>query len=249
MQAKRNLNKGIKKLFFAVASTGIGLLSVQSFAATELTYKENKGQEYKVYLSESRVGSHEGFYDLTKDNFVMIHHGDKTYSVVARKDIANLLQRSQQMMSQLEGLGAYLPPEYQDSLNVKNKKAEQVKEFNLQKNGSSRVANYKCENFTVTKNNTVKGKACVANPSDLNLPNKDLAGLSSAVKNIQTLVGKIPGLSNSQQQQLLLFKEGIPLKLSTDRGDSWVLTAVKASEQGLHVPKGYSYKQFSLLNF
>ncbi len=241
----------LKRCLKYSARVCLGFLLLQNMsvvqAATQLTYKESQGKEYQVYISENRIGSHEGFYDLDKDNFVMIEHGAKTYSVISRSELNSLIVRSQQVLAQMETLGAYLPPEYQGTFKDKTR-VSQLQSYTLNKTGQAKVARYTCDQFQIIKDQKVEGEACIADAAQLNLPKADMSGLNKAIYNIQGLIDKLPGISPDQQQQFDLFKEGIPLSVKTQDGKNWALKAVKASDKGLYVPKGYTYKQFSLVD-
>ena len=222
------------------------MLPMTMQAATVFKYKNQGGEHYVVNVGSSVVGATDGFYDLGKDQFVILDHQKKTFSEIGRQELRSLMSASKQVMSQLEGMSAYLPPEYRDALGQASKQQASADQFSLKKIGSQKVNGYHCTQYRLLEHNVVKGKACLASPEQLSLPKADFQGFSKATQATRALLAEIPGMSNEHQQQLALLKEGIPLSMSSPNGHNWVLESVTMDVPELQVPSEYANKAFAM---
>jgi hypothetical protein len=221
-------------------------------AATLLQYKEAQGAQYQVHLGQNQVGSQDGFYNLKSDLFVVVDHRNKSYSQISRDELTSMVNMSKQVMTQLEGMSAYLPPEYRDALGSAarpTQQAQKVESFKLKKLGESKVAGYSCTRYQLLEASQMKGEVCLASPSQLSLPQEDIASLVKAAQVTKELLSQIPGITAQQLQQVALFQDGIPLLMKNTQGESWTLEAVKSSQEGLSIPAGYKEKPLALPQF
>ena len=166
--------------------------------------------------------------------------------------LQTMIAGSQKILEQLDGMSAYLPPEYKDMLGqvTSHQPAlNKVPEVRLQQRGTLQVDGYSCKRYQVFEGQTLKGEACMASPSQLAIPASDVAGLAKATQATKGLLEKLPGVSKQQLQSLSLFEYGIPLFINSSDGQNWKLQTASTSTQVLSVPAGYTRKAFSMPQF
>ena len=210
----------LRLALFGLASVGLGYSQIAA-AGTLIKYKDQNGQQYSVQLSGDRVGSTDGFYDLQTEQFFMLDHKAKAFSTMSRSQLEQIIQVSSQVMSQVEGLGQFLPPEYKASLeqaSAQTRQLDRAQNFTMTKIGKDTIGGYACDKIEVKEAGKVRGHACVAKASDLKLPAEDVRGLEASIGLAKRLVTQLPGVSSGQHQQLELFSEGIPLSIESDTG-------------------------------
>lgn len=235
---------------FNIAVSTLCLLwpMVQLNAGTLVQYKNNSGAQYKVHLSPEKVGSTDGFYDLKNNTFVMLDHANKTYSTITQAQVSTMIDASSQIMTQLEGMEAYLPPEYKDALSRAGttSPAKRAQDVTLKKIDTQKIAGYSCERYQIFEAKQQQGEACIAKASSLNIPEADIESLRTSMDVVKDLISRLPQVSAEQQQQLQLFDEGVPLSMRSADGEAWTLESISTNAGNIEIPSGYKQQEFTL---
>lgn len=191
----------LKKICAGLAAAGLTLVSNTLLADTTIVYENSSSagvESGKTQIAQGKVlvSTGEGvraIFDTENAQFVTINDGDRSYMVMGKAQIDEIVDMQKQMMAQVEAQMSALPPAQRAQMkkmmsSMMPDMGAEAAPRSYQRSGESKeISGYKCDVLEVYSGDRKASQQCVTSADELNIPEQDYATIRSMGEFVQDL--------------------------------------------------------------